>query len=132
MTARRTYMRTMDGWWKRTPFFQRYMAREVTSFFVAAYGLLLLVGLVKLSQGPEAFAGWLEFLRSGWSIALHVVLLVVFAYHTYSWFEIMPKTMPPVVVGGRKLAPGTVTGLGIAAAVVASVVVLAIALGLAR
>jgi fumarate reductase subunit C len=53
-------------------------------------------------------------------------------YHTYSWFEIMPKTMPPVVVGGKKLAPGTITGLGLAAAVAASALVLAIAWGLAR
>ena len=132
MAARRPYVRSMEGWWNRVPFFQRYMAREVTAFFVAAYGLVMLCGLVRLSQGPEAFAGWIEHLRSGWSIALHLVLLLVFMYHTYSWFEIMPKTMPPVVVGGRKLAPGTITGLGLAAATAASVLVLAIAWGLAR
>lgn len=132
MAARRPYVRSMDGWWRRNPYFRKYMAREVTAFFVAAYGLVLLAGLVRLSQGPEAFAAWMQFLRSGWSIALHVVLLLVFAYHTYSWFEIMPKTMPPVVVGGNKLAAGTITSLGIAAAAVASLGVLAIAWGLAR
>jgi fumarate reductase subunit C len=122
----------MDGWWLRNAFFKRYMAREVTAFFVALYGLLLLAGLVRLSQGPEAFASWLELLRSGWSIALHLVLLAVFGYHTYSWFEIMPKTMPPVVVGGRKLAPETITRTGVAVAAVASLVVLVIAWSLAR
>ena len=132
MTARKTYVRSMDGWWTRVPFFKRYMAREVTAFFVAVYGLVMLGGLVRLSQGPAAFGAWLENLRSGWSIALHLVLLAAFVYHTYSWFEIMPKTMPPVVVGGKKLAPGTVTSLGVAAAAVASVVVLVIAWGLAR
>jgi fumarate reductase subunit C len=132
MAARRPYVRGMDGWWNRVPFFKRYMAREVTAFFVAVYGLLMLAGLVRLSQGPAAFGQWLQQLQSGWSIALHVVLLLVFAYHTYSWFEIMPKTMPPVVVGGKKLAPQTITGLGIAAAVAASAFVLLVAWGLAR
>lgn len=132
MGTRRPYVRSMKGWWKRNPYFKRYMAREVTAFFVALYGLVMLAGLVRLSQGPAAFGAWLEALRSGWSIALHLVLLLVFLYHTYSWFEIMPKTMPPVVVGGRKLAPATITGLGIAAAAGASLIVLVIAWSLAR
>ena len=132
MAARRPYVRGMDGWWNRVPFFKRYMAREVTAFFVAVYGLVMLAGLVRLSQGQAAFDAWLAQLRSGWSIGLHVILLLVFIYHTYSWFEIMPKTMPPVVVGGTTLAPRTITGLGLAAAAVASALVLAIAWGLAR
>jgi fumarate reductase subunit C len=132
MSERRPFIRSMDGWWRRDPFFRRYMAREVTAFFVAAYALLLLFGLLKLAQGPIAFDDWLQTLRSRWSIALHLVLLLVLLYHTYSWFEIMPKTMPPVVVGGHRLAARTITGLGLAAAAVASVLVLAIAWGLAR
>lgn len=132
MAERRPYIRSMDGWWKRNPYFKRYMAREVTAFFVALYGLLMVVGVVKLAQGPAAFAGWMALMQSGWSIALHLVLLAVFVYHTYSWFEIMPKTMPPVVVGGKKLAGTTITSLGITAATLASVVVIAIAWGLAK
>jgi fumarate reductase subunit C len=125
-------VRPMDGWWRRNPFFRRYMAREVTAFFVAVYALVLLAGLVSLAGGPAAYAGYLDVLRSRWGIALHVVLLLVFGYHTWSWFEIMPKTMPPVVVGGRRLAPRTVTSLGIAAAAGASLLVLVIAWSLAR
>ena len=132
MTVRKPYVRSMEGWWNRVPFFRRYMAREVTAFFVAVYGLVILAGLVRLSQGQAAFEGWLAQLRGGWSIALHVVLLLVFMYHTYSWFEIMPKTMPPVVVGGRKLAPRTITLLGLGAAAAASAFVLVLAWGLAR
>ena len=57
---RRPYVRPMDGWWKRNPFFIRYMAREVTAVFVAAYAVVLLVGLVRLAQGEAAFNGWLR------------------------------------------------------------------------
>jgi fumarate reductase subunit C len=132
MAARRTFLRPMDGWWRRNPFFIRYMARELTAFFVAAYALVLLAGLIRLSQGPAAFGEWLEGLKSGWSIALHAGLLLVFLYHTYSFFVIMPKTMPPVVVGGTRLSRTAVTGLGLAASAVASIVVLLVVRILAR
>lgn len=120
MAIRRTYIRSMDGWWRRDPFFVRYMAREVTSIFVVIYAGILLAGVIRLSQGEAAFGEWLEGLASPWSVAFHAVLFAVFAYHTWSWFRIMPKTMPPVAVGGRRLAASTITALGVAAAIAAS------------
>jgi len=131
MSARRPYVRPVAGWWRRNPFFVRYMAREVTALFVWLYALVLLVGLVRLAEGRQAWEGWVEALRQPASIALHLVFLAVFAYHTWSWFVIMPKTMPPVVVGGKRLAAQTVTAMGLAASVVASVVMLALFVGLA-
>ena len=118
MAIRRTYVRPMAGWWKRNPFFMRYMAREVTALFVAAYALVLLAGLARLSQGPEAFEQWLDGLRSPLSIAFHLLLLAIFVYHTWSWFTIMPKTMAPVVVGGKRLSNAAITGMGLAASAV--------------
>jgi fumarate reductase subunit C len=47
---------------------------------------------------------------------------VAIAYHAYTWFKIMPITMPPILVGGKKLEPCVITGSGIAAAVVVSLV----------
>jgi fumarate reductase subunit C len=121
MAFRRTYVRPMDGWWRRNPFFLRYMVREATSIFVVVYAMILLAGVIRLSQGEAAFGEWLEGLASPWSAAFHVLLFAVFAYHTWSWFRIMPKTMPPVRVAGRRLAGSTITALGIAAAIGASV-----------
>jgi len=96
------------------------MAREATAPFVAAYAIVLLVGIVALASGADAYEDWLEALASpGWIVA-HAILVAIFAYHTYTWFQIMPKTMPPVVVGGRRLAPEAITFAGIAAAVLAS------------
>ena len=121
MAIRRTYVRPMAGWWKRNPFFMRYMAREVTALFVAAYALVLLAGLARLSQGEAAFGQWLDGLRSPLSIAFHLLLLAIFVYHTWSWFTIMPKTMAPVVVGGKRLSNAAITGMGLAASAVLSV-----------
>lgn len=131
MAVRRTYVRPMDGWWRRDPFFMKYMAREVTAIFVVIYAFILLFGVVRLAQGPAAFEGWVEALRSPLSIAFHVFLFAVFAYHTLSWFQIMPKTMPPVIVGGKRLGNSIITTLGVVAAIVASAVLLAILVFLA-
>jgi fumarate reductase subunit C len=130
MAMKRTYHRPMAGWWRRDRYFMHYMAREATAPFVAAYAVVLLAGLMRLAQGEAAYVEWLDSLRSPVSIALHAVLFVVFAYHTVTWFRIMPKTMPPVEVMGRRLAAATVTGLGIAAATLASVALWLVARGL--
>ena len=130
MSNRRPYVRSMDGWWKRDAYFVRYMAREVTSLFVAAYAVVLLVGLVRLGQGEAAFDGFLKYLHNWWMLVFHLIVLAVFCYHTWSWFNIMPKTTPIMFVGGKRLQPGTITGIGLAASVVACLAVLFIVGGM--
>ena len=126
MSKRKPYVRSMDGWWKKNPVFVEYMMHEATALFVAAYALVLLVGLVRLGQGAEAWTAWLEALKSPLSILCHVVLLAGAAYHTYSWFVIMPITVPPIIVSGKKLAPSVITGAGLVASVVAGLALLAV------
>jgi len=125
--VRRPYVRPMQGWWRRDPYFMAYMLREATAFAVLVYAVVLTVGVVRLAQGEAAWNGWLAALRSPGSILLHVVLLISFAVHARSWFEIMPKTMPMMFVAGRRIAQSTITRVGWGAAVVATVLVLALA-----
>ena len=131
MAARQTFVRPVGAWWRGNPYLLCYLGRELTSVAVGAYAVILLVGLVRLSQGPAAWAGWLEALRSPTSITLHAALLVAFVAHTWTWFAIMPKTMPPVYVGERRLPAGAITGAGLAVALVAWVVVILVARGFA-
>jgi fumarate reductase subunit C len=120
--ARRPYVRPMGQWWRRDPFFMRYMAREATALGVAVYVLVLLIGVVNLCRGEAAWNAWVQVLRSPASLVLHGVLLAAMVYHTQSWFEIMPKTMPMMFIGGRRVAASTITRVGFAAALVASAV----------
>ena len=120
--GRRTYVRPMDGWWRRDPFFLVYMAREATSIFVVAYSLILLYTLLRLAEGQASFERWVVVLRSPAMVLMHVVLVIVFVYHTFSWFAIMPKTMAPVVVAGRKVPACAITGAGFVASLVASAI----------
>ena len=112
MSVRRPYVRPMTGWWKRDPYFMRYMWREATALGVAVYSVILAVGLMRLSQGEAAWNAWVAALKSPLSIALHAVLLVCMVIHAKSWFEIMPKTMPYLHVGGKRVAGSTITRAG--------------------
>ena len=130
--ARRPYVRPMQGWWRRDPFFVRYMVREVTAVAVAVYALILMAGVVCLAQGALTWNLWLAAMRSPWSLLLHGVLLYAMLVHAKSWFEIMPKTMPMIVIGGRRVGAATITRSGWAATVVASIALLTIAWWLRR
>jgi fumarate reductase subunit C len=128
-TMRRGYVRPMQGWWRRDPFFVRYMVREVTAVAVLVYAIVLMMGVLRLSQGEAAFNGWLAALRSPGSVLLHVVLLISMVVHAKSWFEIMPKTMPLMFVGGKRVEGSTITRTGYIATIVATVIVLALVWG---
>ena len=125
--AHHGYVRPMRGWWRRDPFFMRYMVREATAIAVLVYAIILMLGAVRLAQGEAAWNGWLQALRSPWSILLHVALLVAMVVHAQSWFAIMPKTMPMLFVGGRRVQQTTIARVGWGATVVASVLMLALA-----
>lgn len=129
--ARRPYVRPMAGWWRRDPYFMRYMVREATALAVALYAIVLLAGVLCLAQGEAAWNGWLQAMRSPLSIGLHVVMLAAMIYHTLSWFQIMPKTLPMMFIGGQRVAAQTITRTGLAAAVLAALVLFAVAWGLA-
>jgi fumarate reductase subunit C len=132
VSKRRPYVRPMDGWWRKNPFFVEYMIHEGTALFVAAYAGVLLTGLYRLSQGESAWNAWLAALQNPLYIVFHVLALVALAYHTYTWFKIMPRTMPPLVVGGKRLSAWAITGSGLAVAALSSLGLLALAWGMAR
>jgi fumarate reductase subunit C len=126
VSKRKPYVRPMEGWWKKNPYFVEYMVHESTALFVAAYALTLLVGLVRLSQGEAAWNGWLDAMKSPLAVVFHLALLVAIAYHAFTWFKLFPLTMPPVVVGGKKVAPDVIVRSGFTAAIVCAVGLLAV------
>jgi fumarate reductase subunit C len=126
-SVRRPYVRPMAGWWTRNPFFVRYMVREVTSVGVWLYAWVLTMGALRLGQGEAAWNGWLEALKSPLSLSLHLVLLICMVVHTYSWFEIMPKTMAPMVINGERVSAARIQRTGWSVAAAAFVVTLLLA-----
>ena len=123
MNARRPYQRPMAGWWRKNPYFVEYMVHEGTAIFVATYALILLISLIILTGGESAWNRWAAFLSSPLCIGLHGVLLIAFLYHTWTWFNIMPRTLPPIRLSGNRLADTTIIRCGLIAAMVASLMV---------
>jgi fumarate reductase subunit C len=126
MSARKPYVRPMEGWWRRNPYYVRYMIMEVTSVIVAIYALILLVGLWRLGQGQAQYEQWLAALRQPLAIALHGFLLIAMCYHAYTWWKVLPKTLPLIHVGGKPVPGLLLSTAGWGATAIASAVVYAI------
>ena len=126
----------MSGWWRRNPFYREYMLHEGTAILVAAYALVLIAGLWKLSAGRESWDAWVSFLRSppmlGLHVFMHVFMLIGFAYHLWSWFHILPRTIRPVVMSGRRIPDRVVTWIGLLAALIGNIVTFALLMYAAR
>ena len=62
--SRRPYIRPVQRstWWLKQPRYIRYMAREVSSAFLCAYSLVIVVGLIRLAQGEAAYDAYLQAL----------------------------------------------------------------------
>ena len=130
MSATKPYVRSMDGWWRRNPFFMRYMAREASAVFLAVYAVILLVGVFRLSQGAAPYEAWLAALAHPLAVVFHGIALLAVAYHAYTWWKVMPKTMPMLHVGGRRIPEITLSAVGWAAWLAASLIVYALVRGL--
>ena len=123
--TRKPYVRAVPRtwWFLRHPRYVRYMAREFSCLFIGAYTLLLVVGLRRLADGPEAYADFLESLGTPLAIAFHLLALVFSAYHSITWFRLTPKALP-VQIGDRFVPDGLISGVHYAGWALVSLVVL--------
>jgi fumarate reductase subunit C len=93
--SRRPYVREESWRWVlRHPRYLRYMAREFSCLFIGAWTFLLVVGLKRLAEGPQAWDAFLAALGSPLSIAFHFVALAFAVYHSITWFNLTPKALP--------------------------------------
>ena len=88
------YVRPMGAnWWLQRPAYTQYMLREVTALFVGGYAVFLIVLVYRATQGPDAFATFVDGLKSPVSIALHLLTLLMALYHTVTWLNAAPKAL---------------------------------------
>ena len=127
-SPRRPYLRSMQGWWMKERVYRIYMLRELTAVAVALFALEVLAGLVALGSGASDYAGWLAFLAHPLVRVLNILLLALMVFHAWSWFDIMPKTMPPVVINGKRLPDVVISRTGQAVFLGITLIGLALAL----
>jgi succinate dehydrogenase subunit C len=88
------YVRPIGAnWWLQRPAYTQYMLRELTALFVGGYAVFLIVLVYRATQGPDAFAAFVESLKSPTSIVLHLLTLVMSLYHTVTWLNAAPKAL---------------------------------------
>ena len=109
--SRKPYIRPVSDitWWLAQPRYIRYMAREVSCVFIGAYTGVIVIGLVRLSQGAAAWNAFLEALNSPVSIAFHLLAFAFALYHSTTWFNVTPKAMP-LRLGDTRVPGGIIVG----------------------
>jgi succinate dehydrogenase subunit C len=92
---RKPFVRPVTSEWIfRHPRYVRYMVREFSCLFIGGWTLLMVWGLKQLAAGPDAWAAFLELLKSPASIAFHLVAFAFAVYHSVTWFNLTPKALP--------------------------------------
>jgi len=115
-------------WWLHKASYAWFVARELTSVFVAYVACLLVLQLRALAQGPEAHARFLSRLASPGFLVLDTLALLFVLFHAVTWFNLAPAAIV-VRVRGRRAPDWTVAAANYAAWLVLSLAVAWIATG---
>ncbi|EHH7556784.1 fumarate reductase subunit FrdC [Escherichia coli] len=127
-TKRKPYVRPMtSAWWKKLPFYRFYMLREGTAVPAVWFSIELIFGLFALKNGPEAWAGFVDFLQNPVIVIINLITLAAALLHTKTWFELAPKAAN-IIVKDEKMGPEPIIKSLWAVTVVATLVILFVAL----
>ncbi|WP_340611699.1 fumarate reductase subunit FrdC [Xenorhabdus bharatensis] len=127
-TKRKPYTRGMEPtWWQKLGFYRFYMLREGTSVPTVWFSILVLYGLFALKAGPESWGGFVSFLQNPLVLLINIITLLAALLHTTTWFELAPKALN-IIVKNEKMAPGPIIKLLWAFTIIATAVILGIAL----
>ena len=127
-TKRKPYVRPMTStWWKKLPVYRFYMLREGTAVPAVWFSIELIFGLFALKNGPEAWAGFVDFLQNPVIVIINLITLAAALLHTKTWFELAPKAAN-IIVKDEKMGPEPIIKSLWAVTVVATIVILFVAL----
>lgn len=78
-------------WFLATHELRVYALREFSSVVVGLFVLNLLIGLVSVHRGVDAWRWWVELQRHPVVVAMTVVALLMAVVHATTWFQATPK-----------------------------------------
>ena len=91
-------------WWLGSVSYFAFIARELSSVFVAWFVVYLLLLINAVSHGDARYHEFLEWSGTPRILLLNIVSLVFIVFHAITWFNLAPKAM--VVHVGRTRVPG--------------------------
>jgi fumarate reductase subunit C len=110
-------------WWLFQRQYLKFILRELSSVFVAAFVIITLLQLSALRNGPEAYARFQQWLQTPAAIALNLVSFFFVVFHTITWFNLAPsamavrlrgKRLPDFIVAAPNYALWLVVSVGVA------------------
>jgi len=102
--------RVSTYWWLEKPSYVAFILREGSCMFVAWFVVYLLLLVRSVIDGPNSYAGFLEWSATPWVLTLNVVTFLFLVYHAITFFIAAPQAM--VVHVGRERVPGRVILVG--------------------
>lgn len=99
-------------WWASKKPYILFIIRELTSVFIAAYMVLVLIQLNALRQGPEAWESLRNSLSTPFSVGVHVLILLFVIFHSLTWFWIAPTALV-FRIGGRRIQDAAIIMMNI-------------------
>ena len=119
----RLYFKRMPiFWWIKKWSHTRFILRELTSFGVAFYAIIIILYVQAINQGPESYANFQSWLQSPIAIILHSIAFILVLYHSITWFNLAPKAMV-IKLGKHKVPDYIISGLNYAAWIFFSIII---------
>ena len=101
--------RVSTYWWLKSRSNLKFILRELSSVFVAWFVIMLMLQIRALSQGPEAYQEFQEWLQTPMLIALNGITFSFVLFHAITWFNLAPKAMV-VRLRGRRVPDLVISG----------------------
>ncbi|MCH7667206.1 MAG: fumarate reductase subunit C [Acidobacteria bacterium] len=88
-------------WWLRKWSYMKFILRELTSLAVVYAAVLLLLQVVAVSRGEEAYANFLAFLERPRVLAANILIILGLLFHAVTWFNLAPQALVLRLLGRR-------------------------------
>ena len=88
-------------WWLERGAYRRFIARELSSIFIAWFVVYLLLLVRAVSLGEDNYRQFLGWSGHPFVVLLNVVTLFFVVFHAVTWFNLAPKAMVMRVRGKR-------------------------------
>ena len=96
--------RVSTYWWVQRWSYVAFILRELSSLFIAWFVLYLLLLVQAVSEGEDAYKGFLAWSKEPVVLGVNLVALFFITFHAATWFNLAPQAVI-VHLGGRRV-PG--------------------------
>lgn len=93
--------RVSTFWWLRQRSYLVFAIRELSSVFVAWFVVFLLLMVLAVSRGDEAYQQFLALSAAPWMLLLNAVALFFVVFHAVTWFRLAPQAIVVRMRGKR-------------------------------